>query len=155
MASKQSIAVFESVLQRTDKQVREILDAQQPDLAEVDTINVIIGDGTTVLTTGIKAALRVDFNAIITGSFVQEFDGTSGSIVLAIARAPAYTTTPTFTSITASAPPTVTSARYAEDTTLTGWDTRINRGDILRFSVTSVSTFTRLLIALRIRRLEP
>ena len=123
---------------------------------EIDTINVIIGDGSTVLTTGVKVALRVDFNAIITGAFVHEFDGTTGSVVVGIGSA-AYVAgfTPTFTSIVASAPPTISSARYSEDTTLTGWTTTINRGDVLRFSITTVSSFTRLLICLRIRRLEP
>jgi hypothetical protein len=156
MAGSPAIAVAQSIFERTDKQIRDILETYQPG-AEVDTINVVIGDGLVVLTTGIKAALRVDFNAVITGSFVHEFDGTTGSVVLDIAKSPAYVVgvAPTFTSIVASAPPTITSARYAEDTTLTGWTTDIARGDVLRFSVTSITSFTRLLIALRIRRLEP
>jgi hypothetical protein len=126
------------------------------EMAEIDTINVIIGDGQNVLTTGIKAALHVDFNAFITGAYLHEFDGTTGSVSIGIAKA-AYSvgSAPTFSSIVGSAPPTITSARYAEDETLTGWTTRINRQDVLRFSVSSVSAFTRLLIALRVRRLEP
>jgi hypothetical protein len=50
---------------------------------------------------------------------------------------------------------TIVSARYSEDFDLTGWTTNINRGDVLRFAVTSSTTFTRILIALRLRRLEP
>jgi hypothetical protein len=77
-------------------------------------------------------------------------------VVLAIDKAAyAVGSAPTFTSIVASAPPTVSSARYAIDETLTGWTQQINRRDVLRFSITSVSSFTRLLLALRVRRQEP
>jgi len=126
------------------------------DTAEVDTINILIGDGVNVLTTGVTGALRVDFRARITGSFIHEFDGLTGSIVLAIDKA-AYVigSAPSFTSIVGSAPPTMTSARYAADTTLTGWTTQINRGDVLRVSITSQANLMRVLLALRIRRLEP
>ena len=125
------------------------------DIAEVDTINVIIGDGVNVIGTGIAAALRVDFNANITGSFLHEFDGTTGSIVLDIKKALYTGSSPSFSSIVASAPPTISSGRYAADTTLTGWTTAINRGEVLQFSVTSASTVKRILATLRIRRLEP
>jgi len=126
------------------------------DTAEVDSINVLIGDGVNVLTAGIAGALRVDFRARITGSFIHEFDGLTGSIVLAIDKATyAIGSAPTFSSIVASAPPTMTSARYAADTTLTGWTTDIARGDVLRFSITSQANLKRVLLTLRIRRLEP
>lgn len=131
--------------------------AQRPpgqDQAEVDTINVLIGDGATVLTAGVAAAIRVDFRARITGSLVQEFDGTTGSVVLGIARA-APGAAPSFVSIVGSTPPTITSGRYAADENLVGWTTDISRGDLLRFSVTSASSIKRILVALRIRRLEP
>jgi hypothetical protein len=122
--------------------------------AEVDTINVLVGDGAAVLTAGVAACIRVDFRARITGCFVQEFDGTTGSVVLGIAKA-LPGSSPSFSSIVASAPPTISSGRYAADETLTGWTTSINRGDLLRFSVTSATSIMRVLVALRIRRLEP
>jgi len=153
MASTEAIRAVEVLLQRTDQQTRDILATYSPG-AEVDTINVLIGDGVAVLVAGVAAAIRVDFRARITGSFVQEFDGTSGSVVLGIAKA-APGASPSFTSIVGSAPPTISSGRYAADETLTGWTTDINRGDLLRFSVTSATSIKRLLIALRIRRLEP
>lgn len=129
------------------------------DVAEVDTINVLIGGGggfggAAALTAGVAAAIRVDFRARITGSFVQEFDGTSGSVVLDIAKA-ASGASPSFTSIVGSTPPTISSGRYVADEALVGWTTGIDRGDVLRFSVTSASSIQRLLVALRIRRLEP
>jgi hypothetical protein len=49
-----------------------------------------------------------------------------------------------------------TTGRYAADESLGTWtDTYIDRGDYLRFSVTSAATITRVHVALRIRRLEP
>jgi len=153
MASTDAVRFVEGILQRADTQTRGILATYQPG-AEVDTINVMIGDGVAVLVAGVAAAIRVDFRARITGSFVQEFDGTSGSVVLGIAKA-VPGASPSFTSIVASAPPTISSGRYAADEDLVGWTTPIDRGDLLRFSVTSATSIKRLLIALRIRRLEP
>lgn len=128
--------------------------ARPVQVAEVDTINLVIGDGTNVIATGIQAALRVDFNARITGSYLQEIDGTSGSVVMDILKAQGGAT-PSFASIVASAHPTISSARFYVDETLTGWTMKIDRGDYLRFNVTSVTSFTRLIVSLRIRRLEP
>jgi hypothetical protein len=53
---------------------------------EIDTINVIIGDGVNPLVAGVAAAIRVDFNSRITGIFLQEFDGTSGSVSIKIEK---------------------------------------------------------------------
>lgn len=154
MADTSAVRLMESIFARTDRQTRDIIAAQQSLAAEVDTINVLIGDGASVLVPGVAAALRVDFRARITGSFVQEFDGTSGSVVLDIAKAqpgPA----PSFASIVASTPPTIASGRYGADDILAGWIVDIDRGDLLRFSVASASAIMRILVALRIRRLEP
>jgi hypothetical protein len=152
MAQTAAVQAVQAIYKHVDDHVRELL--PPPPGAEVDTINVIIGDGVNVLTAGVGAAIRVDFRARITGSFVQEFDGTSGSVVLGIARAQAGSS-PSFVSIVASAPPTISSGRYGADETLAGWTTSIDRGDLLRFSVTSATSIKRILVALRIRRLEP
>jgi hypothetical protein len=131
--------------------------AQRPagqDSAEVDSALLMLGGGTAVIGTGIAGCWSFDFRARITGWYIQEFDGTSGSVVLGLAKAPRGAT-PSFVSIVASAAPAVTSARYAENATLVGWTTDINRGDLIRLSVTSVTAFQRLLFGLRIRRLEP
>jgi hypothetical protein len=123
---------------------------------EIDTINVVIGDGANVLVAGIAAALRVDFNALITGAYLIEFDGVSGSVVATIDKAsPAVGSAPSFTSIIGSSPPTLSSARYSADETLAGWTTQIQRGDVLRFLISSATAIKRILVALRIRRLEP
>lgn len=154
MATTEAVQLATALLQKADAHAREIVANQPPGAAEVDTINIILGSGVGVIATGVAGALRVDFRAKITGAFLQEIDGTTGSIVVAIAKAPGGAT-PSFTSIVASAPPTITSARFVENTTLTGWTTLIERGEYLRFSVTSVTSFTRMIVALRITRLEP
>lgn len=152
MADTKAIAIFESVYRRTDQQIRDIL-ATAEGGAEVDTINVIIGDGATVIVAGVGAALRVDFRARITGIFLQEFDGTSGSVAVMIERSPGGPA-PTWTTISGAA--AISSGRYFADESLSSWvDTYIDRGDYLRFSVTSATTIMRIHLALRIRRLEP
>src|SRR3954470_3961308 len=136
MADTKAIAVFESVYRRTDQQIRDILAAQEPGAAEVDSIDIVIGDGANVLVAGIAAALRVDFQARITGAFVQEFDGTTGSVVIGIQKAPGGPA-PAFSSIVGATPPAIASSRYGENETLSDWNSYIDRGDVLRFSVTS------------------
>lgn len=51
-------------------------------------------------------------------------------------------------SITASAKPTLSSADKSQDDTLTGWDTDLLAGDVLRFNIDSFSTITRLAVCL-------
>jgi len=55
-------------------------------------------------------------------------------------------------SITASAPPTLTTAQKSEDATLTGWTTSISSGDILGFNVDSATTVTRVTLQLLVTK---
>ena len=152
MAQTQAIQAMQAIYEHVDAHVRELLPATPA--AEVDSALMIIGDGAAVIGTGIVACWSFDFRARISGWYIQEFDGTTGSVTLALAKAPRGAA-PSFVSIVASAPPTISSARYAENATLVGWDDAIDRGTLLRVSVTSASTITRILFGLRIRRLEP
>lgn len=153
MANPQAVAFIESVYRRTDYQVRDIL-AAQPPVAEIDTINFIIGDGVSVIAPGIAAAIRVDFRARITGIFFQEFDGTPGSIRLDVQKSPG-SSTPTWARISPVTRPGITSGRYSADEDLVGWLTDIERGDYLRLEVATASVMMRVHVGLRIRRLEP
>lgn len=128
--------------------------AQGQVLAEVDTINVIIGDGVSPIGVGVAAVIRVDFRARITGIFFQEFDGTSGSIRIDVQQAPGGSS-PAWARISPVARPGITSGRYSADDDLTGWLTEIERGDYLRFVVATATAFLRVHVGLRIRRLEP
>ena len=123
--------------------------------AEVDTINVIIGDGASAITTGVAAALRVDFRARVTGYFLQEFDGTSGSITVSVQRAVGGAS-PIWTVISPSTPVGISSAallRRRDRLDLAGHLHRPRR--LPAFPGASASTITRVHVALRIRRLEP
>ena len=73
----------------------------------------------------------------------------AGSIVLDIKKA-AFGTTPT-SSIVASAPPTLSGAKYGSDAVLTGWTTAIALNDVLAFSVTSASTLTKCTLQLKVK----
>jgi len=55
-------------------------------------------------------------------------------------------------SITASTPPTLSSADKSQDTTLTGWTTALSAGDVLRFNVDSVATITQATLYLALTR---
>jgi hypothetical protein len=121
---------------------------------EIDTINALIGDGVNPLTPGIAAAIRVDFNALITGCYLQEIDGTTGSVSVELQRAPGGTN-PAFVSITGASNPGIVSGRWFLDETLAGWTTQIRRGDYLRYIIAGATAIARVHVGLRIRRLEP
>jgi pyruvate/2-oxoacid:ferredoxin oxidoreductase beta subunit len=68
----------------------------------------------------------------------------SGSIVVDVYKDTFANYPPTNAdSITAAAPPTISSAIKSQDTTLTGWTTAFSAGDVLRFEVESCSAITR------------
>jgi hypothetical protein len=151
MADTVAIQFVERLMQRVDDHTRELVgNSAGP---EVDSINVIIGDGASVIVAGVAAALRVDFRSRVTGAFLQEFDGTSGSVAVTVARSVGGAS-PSWTTISSGL--AISSGRYFAQEDVSAWsDTYLERGDYLRFSVTSAATIMRIHVALRIRRLEP
>ena len=90
---------------------------------------------------------RVPFDCTIVGN--ELYADASGSIVIDIWNDTYANYPPTDAdSITASAPPTLSTADKSTDTTLTGWTTSLSAGDILKFNVDSVSTVTRVTLVL-------
>jgi len=119
------------------------------------TIPFIIDGGGGVITTGIKGYVPVDFACTIQS--VTLLGDQSGSVVVDIWKCTYSAFDPTTTpsasdKITASAPPTISSAKKSQDSTLTGWTTSISAGDILAFNVNSVTTLTRVTLALKVKR---
>jgi len=118
------------------------------------TINFIIDGGASVIATGMKGYLSCDFAGTI--SQVELLADVSGSIVVNIwkctyAQFDAGSTHPVVgDKITASAPPTITTATKSQDTTLTGWTKAFVAGDILAFNVDSIATIKRCTIALKV-----
>lgn len=118
---------------------------------DVAMITAVIDGGGSVISTGIKLDLVVDFACTIVGHTLLADQ--TGSIVIDIWK-DTYANFPPVDadSITASAPPTLTSASKAQDTTLTGWTTSVAAGDILRFNVDSVATVTRVVLVLKVKK---
>lgn len=119
---------------------------------DISTLNFIIDGGGSAITTGIKGDLVVDFPCTIVGHTLLADQ--SGSIVIDVWK-DTYANFPPVVgdTITASAKPTLSTATKAQDTTLTGWTTSITAGDILRFNVDSVTTVTRVTLALKVKKL--
>jgi hypothetical protein len=110
----------------------------------------IDGGGSTI-TTGIKGDLTVPFAGTITQATLLADQ--SGSIVVDIWKDTYANYPPTDAdSITAAAPPTISSATKSQDSTLTGWTTSISAGDTLRFNVDSITTCTRVTLVLKITK---
>lgn len=115
-----------------------------------DIIFVIDGGGATI-TTGVKGDLRVDFACTIVAATLLADQ--SGSIVVNVWKDTLANYPPVVgDKITASAPPTITTATNSTDTTLTGWTTSITAGDTLRFNVDSVTTIQRVALVLKVTR---
>lgn len=123
--------------------------------SQTGVIPFIIDGGGSVITTGMKGYIEVPFACSITAA--RLLADRSGSIVVDIFKSTysAYdpTTHPASSDkITASAPPTISSAKKSQDTTLTGWTTAISAGDILAFNVNSASTVQLVTCSLTIVR---
>ena len=117
----------------------------------VATITFIIDGGGAAITTGEKGHLEIPFACTI--NRVTMIGKPSGSIVVDIWKS-SYADAPpdNADSITASAPPTITTAEKSQDSTLSGWTTAITAGDILAFNVDSCTTIERVLISLKVTK---
>lgn len=113
------------------------------------TIEVVIDGGGILLTTGIKTDIEIGFAATISAWTLLADQ--SGSVVVNIWKDVYANYPPTVADkITASAPPTISSATNAKSSTLTGWTTSISAGDTLRFNIDSVTSIQRVTLALEI-----
>lgn len=121
-------------------------------LDNLTTDIVFVKDGGgNVLQTGVLGEGMVDFDCIITG--VTMLADQSGSAVVDIWKDTYANYPPTNDdSITASAPPTISTATKSQDTTLSGWTTTIAAGSILRYNLDSATSITRLTVILRVKR---
>ena len=111
---------------------------------------IIDGSGATI-GTGIRGDLVIPFNCTITQWTLLA--NQTGSIVVDIWKDTYANFPPTVAdSITASAKPTISSAVKGQSSTLTGWTTTFNAGDILRLNVDSVTSIQRLTVFLTLAR---
>lgn len=116
-------------------------------------VNVTIGDGTNEVPDGIwcdlhlpNMALTVTRASLLATKFTS---GSTGSIVVDLWKDTYANFPPTDAdSITAAAPPTITTAAKAEDATLTGWTTSCAARDIIRVNVDSCTTISLVTLSL-------
>lgn len=79
--------------------------------------------------------------------------GGPGSCVVDVWKAPFASFPPTVANtITAAALPTIAAGVSSSDSTLTGWTTSVNAGDVLAFKLNSSSTFTQVTVILEIQQ---
>ena len=118
----------------------------------LSAIELTIDGGGSAITTGIKLACRLP----CAGTIISAALGApkeSGSIVIDIWKDADANFPPTDAdSITASAPPTITSAQNSLDATLTGWTKTFAVGDWLVLNVDSCTSITNVTLTLVFRR---
>lgn len=111
------------------------------------TITFIVDGGGATPSTGVAGDLWIPFACTI--NQVVMLADQSGSIVVDIKKS-AYSAYPPTGSICAAAKPTISAATKSSDATLSGWTTSIAAGDCLRFNVDSVTSITRVTLALKV-----
>jgi hypothetical protein len=117
--------------------------------AKTRAITFTIDGGGSVPSTGVKGDISVPYACTITGA--RMLADQSGSAVVNVWKDTYANYPPTVADkITASAPPTISTATKSDDTTLTGWTTSITAGDTLRFNLDSVTTITRVVLVLTV-----
>jgi hypothetical protein len=126
--------------------------AQQTAIDALKTvaINAQIDNGSTVIAAASYVDIAIPFAGTVTGWRIFS-PNQAGSAVVTVSRA-TYANYPTFTAISGTEKPTLSSAQKAEDLTLTTWTTTLAAGDILRFAVDSATASTRLAIVVFVTR---
>ena len=134
-----------------------IVEVQQADLilppapTEYSAVVFVIDGGGVAITTGEKGHIPLPFAGEIVRVTLEADQ--SGSIGIDIWKDTRANFPPTNAdSITASAPPTISTDDESEDTTLTGWTIAFAEGDILAFNIDSVTDIERVTVTLKVRR---
>ncbi len=97
----------------------------------ISSLAFVLDGGGATITAGVKGDLTIPFACNITGWRIT--GDQSGSIAFTVGRA-TYANFPTFTTISGSEKPTLSTAQKNEDLTLTTWTTSLAAGDVLRFT---------------------
>lgn len=117
----------------------------------IATANFIIDGGGSAIIPGVKGAVVIPFNCVISRWSLMA-DAT-GSIQLDIWKATYASYPPTVAdSISPSNKALISAAAKASSSTLTGWNTTINADDVLVFKVDSATTISRVTLGLSLTR---
>lgn len=141
--------VVELVYDGTNFQFAQAAIGPTPPNLLSSSIGIVIDGGGSTPLGGQKGFIQVPFNCTITG-WTMVADQT-GSAQITVSKG-TYGAFPTLTSIDASLPPNLSSAQKNTSTTLTGWTTTINAGDMLGFNLDSASTVTRITLQLLVTK---
>lgn len=120
------------------------------DVSNLPTVGIelVIDGGGSVIMTGIKGDLEIPFACTINRA--TALADTTGTANISIWKDTYANYPPTISdNITANAQIATAGADKAQDSTLTGWTTTINSGDILRYNMDYCSNITRVTISLR------
>ena len=113
-------------------------------------IDVIIGNGVNVISTGVQLAVEVPYAMTLTTARIFAIDSLTGDIVVDIWKDTYANFPPTDAdTITGGEEPTISSGDKAEDTSLTSWTKTLAKGDIVYFNVDSITTLTKVLVSLK------
>lgn len=130
--------------------LRALTSADLPTNGLVSSVGTVVDGGGFVLTTGQKGYIYCPYAGTIAAATL--IGDVSGSIVVDVWKS-AYSTVPTVANtITAAAKPTLSSAQTSQNTTLTGWTTTVNAGDVFGFNIDSVSGIRRIALSLTVER---
>lgn len=113
------------------------------------TIGITIDGGGSAITTGSKGYISIPYSCTINSNTIVA--NATGDIVIDIKKS-TYSGFPTTASICAAAKPTLAAAQKSTDSTLTGWTTTINSGDIIEFVVDSAATITKATLTLGVTK---
>jgi len=117
---------------------------------QIYKVGITIDGGGSAITTGVKGYTSIPK----TGTIVRArmLADQSGSAVIDVWKDTFANFPPVNAdSITAAAPPTLSTQDHSDDTTLTGWTIAVTAGDVIGFNVDSATTITRLTLELWIQ----
>lgn len=116
------------------------------------SFGITVDGAQQVLTVGVKGSWQANYAGTITGwtLLAPSESGSCAFDVWKVAEG-SYPSTVANT-ITGSAKPTLTTARAATSTTLTGWTTSFSAGDVFTFNLDSVSSLTKVTLALLVTK---
>jgi hypothetical protein len=123
-----------------------------PSTGQAYTIGITVDGGGSAITTGVKGYRSIPVTGNITKvRLLADQDG--DAVVDLWLKDPDGGTDypPTVAdTITASAKPTLSTADFDEDTTLTGWTVAVTAGDVMAFNIDSAATIERLIVEVEI-----
>lgn len=115
---------------------------------ESKTFGLTIDGGGSAITTGVKGDITIPFNCTIDSWYITADQ--VGSIVIDVWKDVFANFPPTVADrIAGTEKPTLSSAAFNSDTSLTTWTGSIQSGDVIRFNVDSATSVTRVNLVLK------